>query len=205
MYCRGAIREAQRLLAKGEHSAASDLLEGYASREAADPAVYRLLAKIRMLQGRMKEAIPLLHEALRLHGLIRQGPGPTCDGSARTATKPHPGTTSGQIEAVDDDDLDLIQATAADRRATASCRSPEFGRRAATQSGSTPRDQPNRTACDGLRQPPIACERIRRTKQRFGRSPAGRSATPLSRRGYANRRRDGDRVPPNARDRHGCC
>lgn len=57
------IKEVNALLAQGHTGAASELLEEYIVNHPEQPAVIRLLARTRLLQGRKSEAIQLLQEA----------------------------------------------------------------------------------------------------------------------------------------------
>lgn len=111
---RTVVDAAQRLLAVGDQSAAADLLEGSAAQGAADPAVYRLLATIRRLQNRTEEAVPLLKEALRLHRLTPRRVDPNPSDAKHPCASRETQLSARSIEGTEDEDLDLIEATAAE-------------------------------------------------------------------------------------------
>jgi len=60
------LDDAQRLLSKGLHGAAAELLEEFLAESDVEPELLHMLARIRMLQGRPSEAVPLLKRALQL-------------------------------------------------------------------------------------------------------------------------------------------
>jgi len=109
MDCTLVIQEALRLLAKGLHTKAADLLEEHLKRDGAAVIVLRMLARIRMLQGRPSEAVPLLKEALRIQTDGRQASGPRNSGTPERQTVQVGGhVVHSGPETLDDEELELI-------------------------------------------------------------------------------------------------
>ena len=113
MDCSAVVAEAQRLLATGLQTSAADLLEEHLKCDAAAVVVLRMLARIRMLQGRPSEAVPLLKEALRVQTDGRQpsisrNPGTSEKQTVQVGSRPvHNGP-----EMLDVEELELIEEIA---------------------------------------------------------------------------------------------
>lgn len=110
MDCTLVIQEAQCLFDNGLQSKAADLLEEHLKRDGAAVLVLRMLARIRMLQGRPQEAVPLLREALSIQTDGRQASNPRKYGASekRTVQVGSHLVHSGP-ETLDEEELDLIE------------------------------------------------------------------------------------------------
>lgn len=112
------VQSAQRLLRKGSPTAASELLEENLATNASEPEALHLLARIRMLQGRTSEAVPLLRRALQLHGDKRRADTSTDRTAPRSAeVSPVAEASQPHCDAAEVEDWKLIQTTAAEQQA----------------------------------------------------------------------------------------
>lgn len=74
--CRLAVNAADHLVAKKRLDAAASILENYLSAYEEHPDVLRRLGRIRLAQGRPKDAAPLLERALHCYTAANQAPDP---------------------------------------------------------------------------------------------------------------------------------
>jgi hypothetical protein len=117
MDCSAVVAEAQRLLATGLQTSAADLLEEHLKCDAAAVVVLRMLARIRMLQGRPSEAVPLLKAALLVQTdgrqpLISRNPGM----SERQTVQVGIHLVHSSPETLDVEELELIEEIANQHR-----------------------------------------------------------------------------------------
>jgi hypothetical protein len=110
MDCTLVIQEAQCLIATGLQTKAADLLEEHLRHDGAAVPVLHMLARIRMLQGRPQEAVPLLKEALRIQTDSRQASTPRNSGtSERQTVQVGSCLLYSGPETLDDEELTLIE------------------------------------------------------------------------------------------------